>query len=113
MEAGFGTIEIRARRPYRVLDKSRYGLEEDLLLESIEAVAIKDPIPDDGPCVFTGRTVIYVGELEQFDDGKGHLISRDVPLDVCDKTARALEALGRDDLILTEPTWHYSGGGCC
>jgi len=113
VEAGFGTIEIRARRPYRVLDKSRYGLDENLVLESIEAVAIKDPVPDDGPCIFTGRTVIYVGELEQFDDGKGHLIVRDIPLGVCDKTARALEALGRDDLILTEPTWHYPGDGCC
>jgi SAM-dependent methyltransferase len=113
VSAGFGTIEIRARRPYRVLDKNRYGLDENLLLESIEAVAIKDPIPDDGPCIFTGRTVIYVGDLEQFDDGKGHLISRDIPLGVCDKTARALQALERDDLILTDPTWHYSGDGCC
>jgi len=111
--AGFGTIEVRARRPYRVLDKKRYRLDENLLLESIEAVAIKDPVPDDGPCIFTGRSVIYVGEDDQFDDGKGHLMSRDMPLGVCDKTAGALERLGRDDLVITASTWHYAGDGCC
>ena len=111
--AGFGTIEIRARRPYRVLDKRRYGLDENLLLESIEAVAIKDPIPGDGPCIFTGRNVIYVGEDDQFDDGKGHLISRDIPLGVCDKTASALQRLEREDLVVTPSTWHYPGDGCC
>ena len=111
--AGFGTLEVRARRPYRLLDRRRYDLEDDLLLESVEVVAIKDPIPSDGPCIFTGRTVIYVGEDESFDDGKGHLIRRDLPLGVCDKTAAALRALGRADLHVTGPTWHYSGDGCC
>ncbi len=111
--AGFGTIEIRARRPYRVLDKRRYALDENLLLDSIEAVAIKDPIPSDGPCIFTGRSVLYVGGDDHFDDGKGHLISRDIPLGVCDKTASALERLGRDDLVITPSTWHYAGDGCC
>ncbi|MGB8221238.1 MAG: arsenosugar biosynthesis arsenite methyltransferase ArsM [Polyangiales bacterium] len=111
--AGFGTIEVRARRPYRVLDKARYELDENLLLESIEAVAIKDPVPMDGPCIFTGRSVIYVGADELFDDGKGHLVSRDIPLGVCDKTATALEGLKRDDLIITPSTWHYAGDGCC
>lgn len=113
VSAGFGTIEIRARRPYRVLDKTRYDLGEHLLLESVEAAAIKDPIPNDGPCIFTGRTAIYVGEHDHFDDGKGHLISRDLPLGVCDKTANALADLERDDLIITPPTWHYAGDGCC
>ena len=113
VSAGFGTIEVRARRPYRVLDRRRYDLEEHLLLESVEAVAIKDPIPADGPCIFTGRTAIYVGEHDHFDDGKGHLISRDLPLGVCDKTASALARLRRDDLVITPPTWHYAGDGCC
>src|SRR5438128_379870 len=35
-KAGFGTVEVRARVPYRVLDRKRYGLESDLLLESVE-----------------------------------------------------------------------------
>lgn len=111
--AGFGTVEVRARRPYRVLDRRRYGLDDNLLLESVEVVAIKDPIPDDGPCIFTGRTAVWVGEAESFDDGKGHLLVRDVPVGVCDKTARALEALGEEDLVVTGPTWHYPGDGCC
>lgn len=113
VSAGFGTIEVRSRRPYRVLDRQRYDLDESLLLESIEAVAIKDPIPADGPCIFTGRTAIYVGADGHFDDGNGHLLARDLPLGVCDKTAAALEGLGRDDLVVTESTWHYPGDGCC
>ncbi|MEO0325637.1 MAG: SAM-dependent methyltransferase, partial [Myxococcota bacterium] len=113
VRVGFGTIEVRARRPYRLLDAKRYALEDDLLLESVEVVAIKDPVPEDGACVFTGRTAIYVGEAETLDDGKGHLLLRDLPLGVCDKTAAALEGLGRDDLVVTGSTWHYPGDGCC
>jgi SAM-dependent methyltransferase len=113
VRAGFGTIEIRARRPYRVLDRRRYGLAKDLLLESVEAVAIRSPVPSDGPCVFAGETVIFVGRDDSFDDGRGHHIQRDVPLPVCRKTAAAMRALGREDLVVTGPTWHYAGGGCC
>lgn len=113
VQAGFGTIEIRGRRPYRLLDRERYNLDENILLESVEVVAIKDPIPADGPCVFTGRTAIYVGQEEFLDDGKGHILARDVPLGVCDKTANALGNLGRSDLLLTDSTWHYPGDGCC
>jgi len=113
VDAGFGTVEVRARRPYRVLDRERYALPEDLLLESVEVVAIKDPIPEDGACIFTGRAAIYVGADSHFDDGKGHVLTRDLPMGVCDKTARALSALGRDDVVVTAPTWHYSGDGCC
>ncbi len=59
--ANFGTIEIRSRRPYRLLDSKRYNLAENILLESIELVAYKDSVPDDGPCVFAGQTAIYFG----------------------------------------------------
>jgi SAM-dependent methyltransferase len=113
ISAGFGTIEIRARRPFRLLDKERYGLSEDILLESIDLVAYKNPVPSDGACVFAGETVIYVGPEESFDDGKGHIIQRDVPLPVCQKTAGNLRALNRKDLFVTEPSYHYTGGGCC
>lgn len=113
VRAGFGTVEVRARVPYRVLDRERYSLDEHLLLESVEVVAIKDPMPEDGPCVFTGRTAIYFGPEESFDDGKGHLLTRDLPLAVCDKTAEALRRLERPDLLLTGSTFHYRGGGCC
>jgi SAM-dependent methyltransferase len=113
VRAGFGTIEIRSRRPYRVLDRRRFGVEADLLLESVEIVAVKNPVPSDGACVFAGETVIYVGDEEAFDDGRGHLVQRDVPLAVCRKTAGNLKRLGRPDLFVTEPSWHYAGGGCC
>ncbi len=113
VDAGFGTIEVRAKRPYRMLDRWRYDLGSDLMLESVEVVAIKDPVPEDGPCIFTGRTAFYVGEDEYFDDGKGHVLLRDVPLGVCDKTATALWRLERDDLVVTDSTWHYPGDGCC
>jgi SAM-dependent methyltransferase len=110
---GFGTIEIRARRPYRILDKVRYDLAEDVLLESIELIAYKNPVPEDGACVFAGETVLYFGTEESLDDGKGHIIQKDVPLPICQKTAGKLRALNREDLLVTEPTHHYTGGGCC
>lgn len=113
VEAGFGSAEVRSRRPYRLLDRARYGLDEDLLLESVELCAFKVPVPDDGPCVFTGRTAIYSGPEASFDDGKGHRLVRDLPASVCDKTAAALASLGRPDITVTGPTWHYAGDGCC
>ncbi len=113
VEAGFGAAEVRSRRPYRLLDRARYGLDEDLLLESIELCAIKVPMPTDGVCVFTGRTAIYSGSEPTFDDRHGHVLVRDLPLGVCDKTAAALTSLGRDDITVTESTWHYAGDGCC
>ncbi|MBX2799909.1 MAG: arsenosugar biosynthesis arsenite methyltransferase ArsM [Myxococcales bacterium] len=111
--AGFGTIEVRGRRPYRLLDQRRFGLQDHLLLESIEVVAYKTPVPSDGPCIFTGRTAIWFGEAHSFDDGKGHVLRRDVPVGVCDKTADQLACLSLAQLMVTDSTWHYDGGGCC
>jgi len=111
--AGFGTIEIRARRPYRLLDPKRYEIEQPILLESIEVAAIKDPIAPDGACVFTGKTAIYFGDEEHLDDGAGHILRRDIPLAVCDKTAAQLASLGHSDILTTPSTWFYDGGGCC
>jgi len=111
---GFGTVEVRARRPYRILDTRRYPqLQENLVVESIEICAIKDPMPADGPCVFTGKAAIYFGDEAYFDDGKGHTLLYNQPLAVCDKTAAALKALNRPDIHLTASTWFYDGGGCC
>ena len=112
-DAGFGTIEIRARRPYRVLSPNHYNVNESIYIESVEVCAIKDPMPADGPCVFTGKNAIYHGNEAHFDDGKGHVLALNSPMAVCDKTAGALEGLGRDDIYITESTWHYDGGGCC
>lgn len=112
-DAGFGTVEIRARRPYRVLAPGHYNTDKLIFIESVEVCAIKDPMPSDGPCVFTGKTAIYYGSEPLFDDQKGHTLLANMPLAVCDKTAGALAALGRDDIFISGSTWFYDGGGCC
>jgi len=112
-DSGFGTVEVRARRPYRLLSPRHYPTDRVIVIESVEICAIKDPMPADGPCVFTGRTAIYFGDDDYFDDSKGHFLTRNQPLSVCDKTAAALAALGRDDIYLSAPTYVYDGGGCC
>ncbi|MBA3285628.1 MAG: arsenosugar biosynthesis arsenite methyltransferase ArsM [Nitrosopumilus sp.] len=112
-DIGFGTVEIRAKRPYRILDSSHYNTDKLIYIESVEVCAIKDPMPDDGPCVFTGKTAIYFGEEELFDDHNGHTLLQNQPLSVCDKTANALTQLDRKDIFISESTWFYDGGGCC
>jgi SAM-dependent methyltransferase len=112
-DVGFGTIEIRGRRPYRILDTENYPTDELIFIESIEVCAIKDPMPIDGACVFTGKAAIYYGKDDYFDDKKGHVLMRNQPLAVCDKTAAALASLGKNDIFISESTFHYNGGGCC
>ena len=112
-DTGFGTVEIRAKRPYRILSPNQYDTAENIYIESVEVCAIKDPMPEDGPCVFTGKTAIYYGSESNFDDGKGHNLLQNQPIAVCDKTGAALNALGRDDIHLSESTYFYDGGGCC
>lgn len=110
---GFGTLEIRAKRPYRVLDPTHYDTDKLLVIESVEICAIKDPMPKDGSCVFTGKAAIYFGEEESFDDHKGHVLFPNQPLAICDKTAGALASLKRDDIFISGSTYFYDGGGCC
>jgi SAM-dependent methyltransferase len=112
-DVGFGTIEIRARKPYRILDPAHYETDELLYIESIEVAAIKDPMPEDGPCIFTGKAAIYYGLEDYFDDKKGHILVQNQPLAICDKTAAALEELNRNDIFISPSTFHYDGGGCC
>ena len=112
-DVGFGTIEIRARKPYRILDPVNYPTDELIYIESIEVAAIKDPMPADGPCVFTGKAAIYYGGEDYFDDNKGHVLLKNQPLAVCDKTAGALALLDRKDIFISDSTYHYDGGGCC
>jgi SAM-dependent methyltransferase len=112
-DVGFGTIEIRGRRPYRILDPENYDTNELIYIESIEVCAIKDPMPADGPCVFTGKAAIYYGKEDYFDDKKGHILLKNQPLAVCDKTAGAIASLNRKDIFISESTFHYNGGGCC
>ena len=112
-DAGFGTVEIRAKRPYRILDPKNYATDKLICIESVEVCAIKDPMPADGPCVFTGKSAIYFGDEESFDDNKGHVLLPNQPLAVCDKTAGALASLGKKDIFISGSTWFYDGGGCC
>lgn len=112
-DAGFGTVEIRAKRPYRILDPVNYATDKLIYIESVEVCAIKDPMPVDGPCVFTGKTAIYFGSDDCFDDEKGHMLLPNQPLAVCDKTAGALASLAREDIFISGSTWFYDGGGCC
>lgn len=112
-DVGFGTVEIRAKRPYRILDTKNYNTDTDIFIESVEVCAIKDPMPEDGPCVFTGKTAIYFGGEEYFDDHKGHVLLNNQPLSVCDKTANNLADLGQSDIHVTDSTFFYDGGGCC
>ena len=111
VRAGFGQVEVRARRPYRLLDRQNYALDQHLLLESLDSVSFKVVIPEDGPCVFTGKTAVYAGAEDYFDDQSGHIMQPGVPLAVCDKTAGKLAKF--EDILITDSTWHYDGGGCC
>ena len=112
-DVGFGTVEIRAKRPYRILDPKNYATDKLIYIESVEVCAIKDPMPADGPCVFTGKTAIYFGSEDSFDDNKGHVLLPNQPLAICDKTALALGGLNRDDIFISGSTFFYDGGGCC
>ena len=112
-DAGFGTIEIRARKPYRILDPKHYNTDEIIYIESIEVAAIKDPMPSDWPCVFTGKAAIYFGSDDYFDDKAGHILLKNQPLAICDKTAKALKKLNQKDIFISKSTFHYDGGGCC
>ena len=112
-DAGFGTIEIRARKPYRILDPLHYSTKELIYIESVEVAAIKDTMPSDGPCVFTGKVAIFYGKDDYFDDKAGHVLLKNQPLAICDKTAASLTNLNRNDIYISKSTFHYDGGGCC
>lgn len=112
-KVGFATIEVRARRPYRILDTNHYDTDKNIFIESVEICAIKDPMPKDGPCIFTGKSAIYFGKDDLFDDKQGHILLKNQPLSICDKTASQFEGLGREDIFISDSTYFYDGGGCC
>ena len=113
IDTGFGQVEIRARRPYRLLDAATYNLNEALLLESLDSVSFKVPIAPDGACIFTGKMAIYSGSEDYLDDKAGHIMQKGLPLAVCDKTARNLAEKFPETIMTTDSTWYYDGGGCC
>jgi SAM-dependent methyltransferase len=110
--AGFGRVEVRARFPYRFLHPGEYpGLPWPVMLESVEVAAFKVPDGPDGPAIFTGRTATYCGTKEVFEDDRGHTLRRGIPTAVSDRAAHRLAR--QADIVLTEPTYHVKGGGCC
>jgi SAM-dependent methyltransferase len=110
--AGFGKVEVRARFPYRLLHPHEFPeLEIPVVLESVEVAAYKVPEGPDGPAVFTGCTATYAGPEETFDDGRGHSLRRGIPMPVSDAAAERLAKCR--EIIVTGPTWHARGGGCC
>ncbi|WP_371379997.1 DUF2703 domain-containing protein [Sporomusa aerivorans] len=115
--AGFGEIQVRARRPYHVFGKVRYGIEEDVIFDTVEIAAFKIPLPEDGLCCYIGETATYTGNDKFYDDGKGHILKQDIPFSVCHRTAERLRSLGHADVVLSPPTYHYAdwknGGNSC
>ncbi|MFO5440955.1 MAG: SAM-dependent methyltransferase, partial [Dolichospermum sp.] len=43
----------------------------------------------------------------------GHILQRGIPAAVCDKTAGNLANSNPEEIIITDSTWYYDGGGCC
>jgi SAM-dependent methyltransferase len=109
--AGFGRIDVRARFPYRCVTPHEFpSLTERVVLESLEVVAYKVPDGPDGPAVFTGRTAIYAGPDDSFDDGHGHVLPRGIPIPISDAVAQRFAGLA--DVVVTPATYH-GRGGCC
>jgi ubiquinone/menaquinone biosynthesis C-methylase UbiE len=110
--AGFGRIEVRARFPYRYLHPAEFPeLTKPIMLDSIEVAAFKVPDGPDGPAIFTGRTATYVGPEPSSCDEHGHTLHRGAPISVSDAAAARLA--WNPNIVVTEPTWHVRGGGCC
>jgi hypothetical protein len=80
-------------------------------LSKVSKCALSKTQCQDGACVFTGKAAIYYGKDAYFDDKKDTLLKNQPA--VCDKTAQALADLNRDDIYISESTFHYNGGGCC
>jgi ubiquinone/menaquinone biosynthesis C-methylase UbiE len=111
-KAGFGRVEVRARFPYRYLHPRDYpALRDAILLESVELAAFKVPDGPDGPAVFTGRTAIYTGANEVFEDEFGNVLRRGMPVPVSEAAARRLAPVR--DILVTGPTYPSRTGGCC
>lgn len=110
--AGFGRVEVRDRFPYRHLHPREYPeLNESVLLESVEVAAFKVPDGPDGPAIFSGRTATYIGDQEQWRLDDGQIYPRGIPQAISDDAVKRFE----DDvnIVLTPPTFHCRGGGCC
>jgi SAM-dependent methyltransferase len=108
-DAGFATIEVRARRPYRLLLPAEHPeLDSPLLLESVDLVATRNASCE-AKMSFSGRAAIYTGEGSKTFSGM--TFTPGAPVAVSDRMAQALSR--RSDFVITPPTWHVRGAGCC
>lgn len=118
-EAGFGRIEIRARRPYRVLGPATFQVKKPILVESVEIAAVKVPVPADGPEVLAGETAIYFGADNALVGEGLPMLPANQPVAVAMGEAARLRALKRADVYVSAPTWSHvaaraaASGGCC
>ena len=103
----------RGARPYRVLAPGQFATNRPIVLESVEICAIKSPVAADGPDVFAGHTAIYFGADEYFSEDTGLRLPGNQPTPISAKAAARLVALSRQDIFVSEPTWFYTGAGCC
>lgn len=70
-------------------------------------------MPEDGPYIFTGKSAIYYGNEEYFNDGKGHTLLPNQLFAVCDKTAGSLSSLNRNEIFISGSTYFYDRDYCC
>ena len=108
--AGFGVIEVRSRKPYRVLERAEYGLEADLKLDALDTVSRKvaSLAGSGGDAeIYTGRRAVYVGRLERLSM-EGNEFVRHQPRPVSDRLAHRLRARAERDVLLTPPTWRHA-----
>jgi len=66
-----------------------------------------------GRVSFTGKTAIYYGNEEFYDDNAEYTLLQQMPLAICDKTAAEFAVLNREDIHISKSTFFYDGGECC
>lgn len=104
--AGFGRIEVRSRKPYRVLDSASYGLDSDLALDALDTVSVKTAAMD-GCEIYSGRRAIYTGPQAQLCL-EGLTLHRHRPAAISDRMAERLEQQLTGAVLLTPPTWCHA-----
>lgn len=106
--AGFGRIEVRTRKPYRILERATYGMDADLVLDALDTVSYKvaGESTSGKAAVFTGRRAIYIGDAPQLVLDAVTL-QRHVPAAVSDLEAERLQLRSVGDVLLTPSTWRY------
>lgn len=112
-ETGFGTIEIRGRWPYFIIDKNRFEVDEHIHVESIEICAKKESSGFDEAQIYTGRRALYYGTEESFHANFGLTLPYNRPVAVSDQVAEKLESLDREDIYVSPSTYFYNGDLCC